>query len=231
MAVPQLSCGLSPNDLPIMSISATSDLPATEFYQKMQGEYLPQIQQIKGVAELTILGGEEREIQVLVDENKLEYYNIPMLQIVEAINRSGLDIPAGKIENGSQSNSVKISSKYNTVEDIKNIQVAIFPPSTSIYIKDLAVVKDGIKEITSVSRYNGKNGIGILLKKQGDANAVDVSTKVKEKLKWIEDQNKESNVKFILADDSTDSTIAAVNSVVVDLIMAVLLVSLVMLLL
>ncbi|MEZ4924591.1 MAG: efflux RND transporter permease subunit, partial [Crocinitomicaceae bacterium] len=93
---------VSPNDLPIMSISATSDLPATEFYQKMQDEYLPQIQQIKGVAELTILGGEEREIQVLVDENKLEYYNIPMLQIVEAINRSGLDIPAGKIENGSQ---------------------------------------------------------------------------------------------------------------------------------
>ena len=220
---------VSPNDLPIMSISATSDLPATEFYQKMQDEYLPQIQQIKGVAELTILGGEEREIQVLVDENKLEYYNIPMLQIVETINRSGLDIPAGKIENGSQSNSVKISSKYNTVEDIENIQVAIFPPSTSIYIKDLAVVKDVIKEITSVSRYNGKNGIGILLKKQGDANAVDVSTKVKEKLKWIEDQNKESNVKFIVADDSTDNTIAAVNSVVVDLIMAVLLVSLVML--
>lgn len=220
---------VSPNDLPIMSISATSDLPATEFYQKMQDEYLPQIQQIKGVAELTILGGEEREIQVLVDENKLEYYNIPMLQIVEAINRSGLDIPAGKIENGSQSNAVKISSKYNTVEDIENIQVAIFPPSTSIYIKDLAVVKDVIKEITSVSRYNGKNGIGILLKKQGDANAVDVSTKVKEKLKWIEDQNKESNVKFIVADDSTDNTIAAVNSVVVDLIMAVLLVSLVML--
>lgn len=221
---------VSPNDLPIMSISATSDLPATEFYQKMQDEYLPQIQQIKGVAELSILGGEEREIQVLVDENKLEYYKIPMLQIVEAINRSGLDIPAGKIENGIQSNSVKISSKYNTVEDIENIQVAIFPPSTSIYIKDLAVVKDGIKEITSVSRYNGKNGIGILLKKQGDANAVDVSTKVKEKLKWIEDQNKESNVKFIVADDSTDNTIAAVNSVVVDLIMAVLLVSLVMLL-
>lgn len=220
---------VSPNDLPIMSISATSDLTATEFYQKMKDEYLPQIQQIKGVAELTILGGEEREIQILVDENKLEYYNIPMLQIVEAINRSGLDIPAGKIENGSQSNSVKISSKYNTVEDIENIQVAIFPPSTSIYIKDLAVVKDVIKEITSVSRYNGKNGIGILLKKQGDANAVDVSTKVKEKLKWIEDQNKESNVKFIVADDSTDNTIAAVNSVVVDLIMAVLLVSLVML--
>ena len=55
---------VSPNDLPIMSISATSNLSATEFYQKMKDDYLPQIQQIKGVAEITVLGGEEREISI-----------------------------------------------------------------------------------------------------------------------------------------------------------------------
>ncbi|MFD1550775.1 AcrB/AcrD/AcrF family protein [Putridiphycobacter roseus] len=221
---------VSPNDLPIMSISATSNLEASVFYQKMQDEYLPQIQQIKGVAELTILGGEQREVQVLMDESKLRYYKIPMTQVVEAINRSGMDIPAGKLETNTQTNSVKFTSKYRNIKDIENIQVAIFPPNISVYVKDLAVVKDGIKEISSISRYNGKNGIGILLKKQGDANAVDVSTQVKEKLQWIADQNKAANVEFTVADDSTDNTIAAVNSVVVDLIMAVLLVSLVMLL-
>ena len=221
---------VSPNDLPIMSISATSNMPAAVFYQKMQDDYLPQIQQIKGVAELTILGGEQREIQVLIDEAKLTHYKISLTQVIEAINRSGMDVPAGKIETDQQSNSVKFSSKYHTTKDIENIQVAIFPPNISIYVKDLAVVKDGIKEVTSISRYNGKNGIGILLKKQGDANAVDVSTKVKEKLNWLAAQNREENVQFIVADDSTDNTIAAVNSVVVDLIMAVILVSLVMLL-
>ena len=221
---------VSPNDLPIMSISATSNMPAAVFYQKMQDEYLPQIQQIKGVAELTILGGEQREIQVLIDEAKLTHYKISLTQVIEAINRSGMDVPAGKIETDQQSNSVKFSSKYHTTKDIENIQVAIFPPNISIYVKDLAVVKDGIKEVTSIRRYNGKNGIGILLKKQGDANAVDVSTKVKEKLNWLAAQNREENVQFIVADDSTDNTIAAVNSVVVDLIMAVILVSLVMLL-
>ncbi|HET7119117.1 MAG TPA: efflux RND transporter permease subunit, partial [Hanamia sp.] len=59
---------VSPNDLPIMQISATSNLPATDFYQKMKDDYLPQLQQIKGVAEITLLGGEEREIQVKVDQ-------------------------------------------------------------------------------------------------------------------------------------------------------------------
>lgn len=221
---------VSPNDLPIMSISATSNLPATEFYQKMKDEYLPQIQQIKGVAELTILGGEEREIQVKANRDKLKLYKISLYQVVEAINRSGLDLPAGKVQTDQENNSVRLTGKFATIDDIKNVQIAMPMPGSPVYVKDVALVVDGIKETTSISRYNGKDGIGILLKKQGDANAVDVSKIVRAKFKSIEAQNKISDVKFIIADDSTDNTIAAVNSVVFDLGLAVILVSLVMLL-
>jgi len=221
---------VSPNDLPIMSISSTSDLPPSEFYQKMVDEFLPQIQQIKGVAEITLLGGEEREFQVKINQEKLRYYKISLTQVVEMINRSGLDIPAGKIQSIESSNSVRLIGKFTTKEDIENVQVAMPVPGSPVYVKDIAVVVDGIKDITSISRYNGKNGIGILLKKQGDANAVDVSTAVRKKFQFIEEQNKTANVQFIIADDSTDNTIAAVESVVYDLIMAVILVSIVMLL-
>ena len=221
---------VSPNDLPIMSISATSDLSATEFYQKMKDDYLPQIQQIKGVAEITVLGGEEREIQVKINQDKLKLYKISMVQVVEAINRSGLDLPAGKVQTEKESNSVRLTGKFASIEDIKNVQVAMPVLGSPVYVKDIADVIDGVKETTSISRYNGKNGIGLMLKKQGDANAVDVSKAVREKFQSIEQQNASSGVKFIIADDSTDNTIAAVNSVVFDLILAVLLVSLVMLL-
>ncbi len=221
---------VSPNDLPIMSISATSSLPATEFYQKMKDEYLPQIQQIKGVAELTVLGGEEREIQVKANRDKLKLYKISLYQVVEAINRSGLDLPAGKVQTDQENNSVRLTGKFATIDDIKNVQVAMPMLGSPVYVKDVAQVVDGIKETTSISRYNGKDGIGILLKKQGDANAVDVSKMVRAKFKSIEAQNSNSAVKFIIADDSTDNTIAAVNSVVFDLGLAVILVSLVMLL-
>lgn len=221
---------VSPNDLPIMSISATSDLSATEFYQKMKDDYLPQIQQIKGVAEITVLGGEEREIQVKINQDKLKLYKISMVQVVEAINRSGLDLPAGKVQTEKESNSVRLTGKFASIEDIKNVQVAMPVIGSPVYVKDIADVIDGIKETTSISRYNGKNGIGLMLKKQGDANAVDVSKLVREKFQSIEQQNASSGVKFIIADDSTDNTIAAVNSVVFDLILAVILVSLVMLL-
>lgn len=221
---------VSPNDLPIMSISATSDLTSTVFYQKMKDDFLPQIQQLKGVAEITLLGGQEREIQVKVDQDKLKFYKVSLQQMVEAINRSGLDVPAGKVESNRESNSVRLTGKFATVEDIKAVQVALPLPGSPVYVGDIAEVTDGIKEISSISRFNGKDGIGLLLKKQGDANAVDVSTLVKQKLKAIEQQNSEANVRFVIADDSTDNTIAAVDSVVYDLILAVILVSLVMLL-
>ena len=221
---------VSPNDLPIMSISATSNLSSTEFYQKMKDDYLPQIQQIKGVAEITVLGGEEREIQVKINQDKLKLYKISMIQVVEAINKSGLDLPAGKVQTDKESNSVRLTGKFTSLEDIKNVQVAMPVLGSPVYVKDVAVVMDGVKETTSISRYNGKNGIGLMLKKQGDANAVDVSTLVREKFKSIEEQNASAGVAFIIADDSTDNTIAAVNSVGYDLILAVILVSLVMLL-
>lgn len=221
---------VSPNDLPIMSINATSNLPATQFYQKMQDDFLPQIQQLQGVAEITLLGGEEREIQVKVDQNKLKLYKLSLTQVVEAINSSGLNLPAGKVQSAKENNPVRLMGKFSTISELMNVQVAMPVPGSPVYVKDLATVIDGVKEITSVSRYNGKNGIGLLLKKQGDANAVEVSKLVREKLHEIETKNISSGVEFIIADDSTDNTIAAVNSVVHDLILAVILVSVVMLL-
>ncbi len=221
---------VSPNDLPIMSISATSDLPATEFYQKMADDYLPQIQQLKGVAEITILGGEEREVQVKIDQEKLKLYRVSLLQVVEAINRSGMDLPAGKVQTSTNRSSVRLTGKFHNLKDIEDVMVAMPVPGSPVYVRDVATVVDGVKDITSLSRFNGKAGLGLILKKQGDANAVDVSELVRGRLKLIEEQNKDKNVQFIIADDTTENTIAAVESVVDDLILAVILVSIVMLL-
>lgn len=221
---------VSPNDLPIMSISATSNLDHAQFYQLMKDEFLPQLQQIKGVAEISLLGGQEREIQVHLDADRLKHYRLSVLQVVEAINRSGFDVPVGEVESMNQTNKVRFTGKYRRLEDIENVQVAMPAPGSPVYVKDLATVEDGIKTKTSVSRYNGQPGIGLLLKKQGDANAVEVSKAVRAQFQSIENAFADAQVTFTIADDSTDNTIAAVNSVVVDLILAVVLVSLVMLL-
>lgn len=221
---------VSPNDLPIMSISATSNQSPTEFYNQLKNDYLPQIQKIKGVAEITVLGGQEREIQVKVNQDKLKSYKVSLSQVVEAINRSGIDLPAGKVQTDKENSSVRLVGKFTNIESIENVQIAMPLPGSPVYVKDVATVSDGVKDISSVSRYNGKTGIGLLLKKQGDGNAVDVSKAVREQFAAIENKHKDQNVKFVISDDSTDNTIAAVEGVVHDLILAVILVSLIMLL-
>lgn len=221
---------VSPNDLPIMSVSAMSTLPPTVFFQRMKDDFLPQVQQIKGVAEITVLGGEQREVQVKVDRDKLRLYRVPLQQVVEAIKRAGIDLPAGRVETDDQSSTVRLLGKFTSLQAIRNVQVAMPVQGSPVYVKDLAEVVDGTKEASSVSYYNGQQGIGLLIKKQGDANAVDVSKAVRAKFQEMERANRTAGVQFVIADDSTDNTIAAVNSVVFDLILAVILVSLVMLL-
>lgn len=220
---------LSVSELPIMQISSTSDLTGAVFYQKMSDEYIPQLQTIKGVAEITLLGGEEREIQVKVDKDKLTYYKISLLQVTEALNRASKEIPAGKVKTDGEQITVKLSGKFDSVEDIENLVIHATSPGSLVHLKDVAYVVDGIRETESVSRFNGENGIGILLKKQPDANAVDVSRAVREKLELLELANESTGLKFFIADDSTDITISAVNSVVKDLGLAIIFVSVIML--
>ncbi|MBK6777662.1 MAG: efflux RND transporter permease subunit [Flavobacteriales bacterium] len=227
---PPVMTKVSPNDLPIMSVSALSDEPAPRFYQRMQDELLPRLQQLKGVSEITLLGGEQREVQVKVDQAKLLLYRIPLAHVSDAIVRAGREVPAGAVRTESAQLTVKLAGKLTTVEEIENVVVAIPAPGSVVRVKDVATVVDGIADATSVSRYNGEEGIGLLIKKQGDANAVEVSAGIRAELASIEQEEQASATRFIIADDSTDITIEAVNGVLVDLGLAVLLVSLIMLL-
>src|SRR3546814_905494 len=171
---------------------------------------------------MTLVGGQQSEIQCKVDQEKVKLHKLSLNQVVEAINRSGLDLPSGKVQTAKESNSVRLTGKFQTTEDIRNVQISMPVPGSPVYVRDVAAVIDGIREVSSVNLYNSKNGIGLLLKKQGDANAVDVSRLVRERFTLIEEQNKDAAVKFIIDDDSTDTNIAAVDSVLFTLFIAII---------
>ena len=89
---------VSPSDLPIMQISATADLSAKVFYSEMDDQIIPQLQQVKGVAAVTMLGGEEREIRVAVNPDKLEYYGLSLLQVTQTIGQANMEFPTGSVK-------------------------------------------------------------------------------------------------------------------------------------
>ncbi|MGA0560197.1 efflux RND transporter permease subunit [Larkinella sp. VNQ87] len=221
---------ISPSDQPIMQLLATSNLPNEVFYQQMEDKYLPVIQQIKGVAEITMVGGDKREIRVNVDDDKLNYYGLSLLQVTQAINQANLDFPTGKVKSTSENMTLRLAGKFTSLDDIRKLVVATPPNGSPIRVGDVANVTDGLTEASSISRYNGQNGIGLFVKKQSDANAVEISRLLQERLAQIEKQNAKDKVHFAIAYDSSIFTLDSVEAVTHDLMLAVGLVAVVMLL-
>ncbi|GAB3975382.1 efflux RND transporter permease subunit [Spirosoma terrae] len=221
---------ISPSDQPIMQLLATSDLPTEVFYEQIEDKYLPQLQQIKGVADITMVGGDKREIRVNVNDDKLNYYGLSLLQVTQAINQANLDFPTGKVKNTKENMTLRLAGKFNSLDDIRNLVVATPPNGSPIRVGDVAAVTDGLSDPSSISRYNGRDGIGLFIKKQSDANAVDISEEVQTKLAQIEKENAKDKVNFAIAYDSSVFTLASVEAVTHDLVLAVILVAAVMLL-
>ncbi|MGF7216367.1 HAE1 family hydrophobic/amphiphilic exporter-1 [Spirosoma lacussanchae] len=222
---------ISPSDQPIMQLLATSSQPNAVFYQQMEDRYLPVLQQIKGVADIAMVGGDKREIRVNVDDDKLNYYGLSLLQVTQAINQANLDFPTGKVKNTTENMTLRLAGKFTSLDDVRKLVVTTHGPGGSpIRVGDVANVTDGLTEPSSISRYNGQNGIGLFIKKQSDANAVEISRAVQEKLAQIEKDNKADNVHFAIAYDSSVFTLASVEAVTHDLFLAIGLVAVVMLL-
>ena len=119
------------------------------------------------MAEITLLGGEQREVQVQVDQAKLMHYRVPLPRVTEAILRAGREVPAGNVRTERDRITVKLAGKIHTVQELENVVVAMPQPGSVVRVKDVATVVDGIAEIGSVKRYNGEEGIGLSIKKQG----------------------------------------------------------------
>ena len=220
---------LSFNDLPVLRISATSGLPPVKFYNELKNRIIPQISQLEGVGGVELLGGEEREIKVNVNQEKLATYGLSILQINQSINNSNLDFPTGKIEESESQAVVRLSGKFTNIDQLKNLIVATSRTGSTIKLQDVAEVIDSKKQITNINRLDGKDAIGIQVRKRSDANSVAVGKAVKEKIAELENKYSKINLKFAVAIDTSVFTLEAADAVQHDLLIAILLVALVML--
>ncbi|TAH20444.1 MAG: efflux RND transporter permease subunit [Cytophagales bacterium] len=218
------------NDQPILQVSVNSNLSDKVLFAKMKTEILPQLQQLKGVAQIDMLGGEERQIRVNVNKEKLQFYRISLLQVTQAIKQANMEFPTGKVKSPDSQMTVKLAGKFTSMDDLKNLVIFTPPMGSPIRLGEVADINDGVRDITSVIRFNGQNGIGLRIKKQADANAVLTAKTIRQKAKELEGKYAKDGLKFIIADDVSLFTLESVNAVTHDLEIAIVLVSLVMLL-
>ncbi|AEI52206.1 efflux RND transporter permease subunit [Runella slithyformis] len=220
---------LSFNDLPVLRISATADLTATQFFSELKNRIIPQLSQLDGVGSVELLGGEEREIRVNINQDKISAYGISILQVNQAINNANLDFPTGKIEAGKTQTVIRLTGKFNKIEQLKDLIVATSRMGGTIKLQDIAEVIDSKKDIRNINRLNGKEAVGVQVRKRTDANSVAVSKAVRDKIAELENKYSNINLKFVVAIDTSSFSLEAAEAVQHDLLIAILLVALVML--
>lgn len=216
------------SDLPIITIGATAGMDQVEFYDLLDKKIQPVLSRVNGVAQVNLVGGQEREIQISLDAKKLQGYGISVPQAQQIILASNLDFPTGKVKTRENSTLIRLAGKFKNVEELRNLVIST-RNGVQVRLGDIADVQDSQKEVEKIARVNQKSAILLQVIKQSDANAVAVSEAVKKAVAQIEADYKANNVKLTLADDTTDFTLVAANSVMKDLFIAIFLVAFVML--
>ena len=216
------------SDLPVMTLGATANMDEVAFYDLLDKKIQPILSRVKGVAQVNLIGGEEREIQVSLDQNKLKGYGLSIPQVQQMIQSSNLDFPTGNIQTRESTMLVRLAGKYKNVEELRNLVIST-KEGIQIRLGDIADVQDSQKEVEKIARVDQNSAIVLQIIKQTDANAVTVSEEVHAAIAKVEKEYKANNLKLQVASDSSEFTLAAADSVIHDLILAVILVAFVML--
>ena len=136
---------------------------------------------VNGVGTVSVSGIPERQLQVLCDPYKLEAYGVTIEQIAQIVAAENTSVPGGQMDVGTNTYSLRVDQEFEDAKELENIVVAA-RNGVNVYLSDVARVIDDHQERVQESRNNGTRSGMMIIQKQTDANAVDISRKVNEKL-------------------------------------------------
>jgi len=192
---------IDPNSEAIMSL-AVEGADVVKLKKIAEDTIKPQLERIEGVASASISGGREREIQVNLNQAKMESYGLSVSQVSQALASDNISGSAGYINKGSSEISLRVSGEYNNIEDIKKIRISL-SGGNSISLADIASIEDSFKKVDSYTYVNGNPSLGIDIMKASGANTVQVARSVH---RQIEELNKTlpSGVQIITIMDNSE---------------------------
>ncbi|MER3498321.1 MAG: copper transporter [Chitinophagaceae bacterium] len=165
------------SEMPIMYINISGDydpVKLKQFADKMQDRF----EELKEISRADIVGAPEREIQVNVDPYKMQVARLSFTDIENAISRENRDISGGQIEVGNMKRTLRVKGQFNSALDMQNIVVKNIQ-GAPIYLRDIAEIKDTVKEKESYARLDGKNVVTINIVKRAGENLIATASKVK----------------------------------------------------
>lgn len=203
----------NPFDLPVLVLNFTGDASPARLLEVAKKQIKNELEKVEGVAAVKVSGGLEREILVEVDQGRLQAVNLPISQVNDALAKANMNYPAGTIKEAFYEYLIRTIGEFSVVKEISGIAVGmdetrdeekerelerranrpgplerergVGPEQRIILLRDIATVKDTFKEVSSISRLNGRENISISILKQAGANTVQVASKMREQMEKI----------------------------------------------
>lgn len=209
-----------PNDMKEPSIrkSSSSDIPALTFTlyggdmmemrSYAENNLKPMLERLEGVSEIDVYGGQEQEVAIEIDPDKLENYNLSIVDVYNKMKSSSINIPGGILREGEKEYLIKIEAEIETADEIKEI-ILSNKDGHLLKLKDIANIKVAPKDVKSIYRKNGEDSIVVIISKTDGGNAISIvnnSKKLLEKNRGSLPLNTKLNYEF-------DSSITINNSI------------------
>lgn len=194
-----------PADQPIMTLAVNSKIDMGHLYDLADETVKPLFERIQDVGLVRIVGGRKREIQVLVDKNKLQDRQISMLQVAKRIEDTSKDIPLGKVENPENETIFRTVGEFSNLDQIKNVAINFVGSDRSVKLSEVATVQEGLETAQRFSSINGQSALFMEVYKQSGANTVAVADNVKKQVLQVNEilQSKKIDAKVILIRDGS----------------------------
>ncbi len=214
---------------PIMSVALAGNLPIRTLTQLADKTVKERIQRVRGVGNVDIIGGRDREIQVYIDPDKLNGLNLTFQDVARTIAAENLDVPAGSFTSGTRELTVKTKGQLKTADDVGSIVLPTLStmPGTNpadataqptVRLRDVARVVDGEKEARSSSNFDGVRAVSLTVRKQTGSNAVAVAAEVRKALAEVAPQVTRQGAQLTLATDTSVYIAHSIEDVEFDLV-------------
>jgi len=216
---------ISTSMIPVIMFSVTCDESYEGIQDILDDKLVQPLNRIDGVGSIYQIGAPVRAVMVDIDPRKLDAFNLTVEQIGGILAANNLNLPSGNLKMGKADLALRLQGEFENSDVVKNIIVSNYNGKT-VYLKDIASVRDSLKDINSYERANGQKNVRIMIQKQSDANTVAVANQVKKKLEEIK-KTLPPDVKVQVLMDTSVNTIDSINNLSETLIYALIFVVLV----
>ncbi len=198
------------SQMPVVEYFLTSDKYSVyELNRIVKDDIKGYLERIDGVASCDVIGGKEKKYWVLLRIDKMLLYGVTFSDVVKALRMNNLNMPAGKIEKGNKEFILRVMGEFKDKEDILNQVVGYTKKGTPVFLKDVGKVSFTYPEAEGYVKINGREGVGIEIKKESGANTVKVVEKVKKRIEEL--KKTYPDIKFNKTFDQGTFIIAAIS--------------------